>query len=69
MSVALDLNNMLRARQLDPFLGPAVAVGATTVATGLNYVAAGVARAIPYAGVALLATADAVGLVAVVKCI
>ena len=57
----------LRARQLDPFLGPAVAAGATTVAAGLNTVAGGVARAVPYIGTGLLATADAVGIVAVVR--
>ena len=65
--IAVNLNNMLRARQLDPFLGPAVAAGATTVAAGLNTVAGGVARAVPYIGTGLLATADAVGIVAVVR--
>ena len=45
---------MLRARQLDPFLGPAVAAGATTVSAGLNSVAAGVATAAPYVGAGLV---------------
>jgi hypothetical protein len=57
---------MLRARQLDPFLGPVVAASATTVAAGLSSLAAGITRAVPYVGVATLGTADAVGIVAVV---
>jgi len=67
MVVSTGLNQMLRAKQLDPFLGPAVAAGATTVAAGLNYVAAGVARAAPYIGEGFVATADAVMLVGVVR--
>lgn len=60
MSTAVELNNMLRAKQLDPFLGPAVAAGATTVAAGLNSLASGVARLAPYAPYALLGVTDVV---------
>lgn len=47
---AIDMNRMLVGRQLDPFLGPAVAAGTTIVAAGLESVAGGVAKAVPYTG-------------------
>jgi RHS repeat-associated protein len=65
--VAVNLNNMLRARQLDPFLGPAVAGGASTIAAGLNYAASAVAAAAPYLGYAMGFAAEGVGFYAVGK--
>jgi len=65
--IAVNLNNMLRARQLDPFLGPAVAAGATTVSAGLNSVAAGVATAAPYVGAGLAIGAEGIMAIGVGK--
>jgi hypothetical protein len=64
MSTAVDLNNMLRARQLDPFLGPAVATAATATAATLSTVVPAVIKAIPYA---FFLTTDAVFAYGVIK--
>jgi RHS repeat-associated protein len=66
-SVAVNLNSMLKARQLDPFVGPAVAAGSSLVAYGANSVAATAARAVPRAGYVLIIAVEAAGIYAVIK--
>jgi hypothetical protein len=58
---------MLRAKQLDPFLGPAVAAGARTIAAGLSSLSGAVAAAVPYAGTGLVGAFDIFGSYAVIK--
>jgi hypothetical protein len=66
-SVAVNLNSMLKARQLDPFVGPAVAAGSGLVAYGANSVAATAASAVPYTGYGLIIAVEAFGGYAVFK--
>lgn len=65
--IAVNLNDLLRARQLDPLLGPAIAAGATTVAAVASEVSAGVATAAPYVGYSLAIAAEGIALVGVIK--
>jgi RHS repeat-associated protein len=66
-AIAVNLNSMLRSRQLDPFLGPAVAAAATTAAAGLSDLSAGVAATAPYVGAGLAIGAEVIGAIGVGK--
>lgn len=66
-NVSIQLSDMLRKRQLDPFVGPAVVAGARIVAAGSNSLVAGVARAAPYVPQAVLIAGDAVLLTGVAR--
>src|SRR5579859_902329 len=66
-NVSMELGDMLRKRQLDPFFGSAVVAGARTVAAGLNSLVAGVARALPFVARGVLIAGDAVMAVGVAK--